>query len=53
GMTIHAWGGVAPNPLPLSEQIRHIRHCKPALQRWKKAQVLIIDEGVFPNRSSS
>ncbi|KAJ6448322.1 hypothetical protein C8R47DRAFT_1085038 [Mycena vitilis] len=47
GMTIHAWGGVAPNPLPLSEQIRHIRHCKPALQDGKKPKCLLLMKVFF------
>ncbi len=45
GMTIHSWGGVAPNCNDLSLLIKHIKTRQPALQRWKKTKVLIIDEG--------
>ncbi|KAI3609614.1 mitochondrial dna helicase [Moniliophthora roreri] len=44
GMTIHSWGAVSPNCQDMGSMIRCIRTCKPALQRWKKTKVLIIDE---------
>lgn len=44
GQTIHAWGAVAPTVDDLDNLIKCIRTCRPALQRWKKAKVLIIDE---------
>jgi len=47
-MTIHSWGAVSPNCQDLDSVIKCIRTCKPALQRWKKAKVLIIDEGTSP-----
>ena len=45
GMTIHSWGAVTPGQNDLDKQIRCIRTCKPALNRWKTTKVLIIDEG--------
>ncbi|KAJ7233252.1 hypothetical protein C8J57DRAFT_1250106 [Mycena rebaudengoi] len=36
GMTIHSWGAIS---------LRCICHCKPALDCWTQAQVLIVDEG--------
>lgn len=47
GMTIHAWGAVAPNSTNVDTLISYIKKCKPALHRWKSTQVLIIDEGSF------
>ncbi|EEB92484.1 hypothetical protein MPER_08997, partial [Moniliophthora perniciosa FA553] len=44
GMTIHSWGAVSPNCQDMDSMIKCIRTCKPALQRWKKTKVLIIDE---------
>ena len=44
-MTIHSWGAVTPGQKDLDKQIRCIRTCKPALNRWKTTKVLIIDEG--------
>ncbi|KAK0200720.1 PIF1-like helicase-domain-containing protein [Desarmillaria ectypa] len=51
GQTLHAWGAVAPTVDDLDNLIKCIRTCRPALQRWKKAKVLIIDESasVFSN----
>ncbi|KAJ6510266.1 hypothetical protein C8R47DRAFT_965040 [Mycena vitilis] len=46
GMTIHAWGAVSPTPTDFDFQISCIKKCRPALQRWQKTQVLIVDEGV-------
>ncbi|KAJ7283317.1 hypothetical protein C8J57DRAFT_1053441, partial [Mycena rebaudengoi] len=45
GMTVHAWGAVAPVTTNFDFQIACIKKCRPALQRWNKAKVLIIDEG--------
>lgn len=44
-MTIHSWGAVTPGNNNIDSQIRCIRTCKPALQRWKNVKVLIVDEG--------
>ena len=46
GMTIHSWGAVTPGSCDIDNQIKCIRTCKPALQRWKNVKVLIIDEGI-------
>ncbi|KAJ7587906.1 hypothetical protein C8J56DRAFT_785855, partial [Mycena floridula] len=47
GQTIHSWGAVSPFDQPFSSVIKCIRTCKPALYRWQKAKVLIIDEGEY------
>lgn len=44
-MTIHSWGAIAPKQDDFDNHIKHIRRCKPALNRWKATKVLIIDEG--------
>lgn len=44
GMTVHSWGAVTPGSNDIDSQIKCIRTCKPALQRWKNVKVLIIDE---------
>ena len=44
-MTIHSWGAVTPGQTDLDKQIKCIRKCKPALNRWKTTKVLVIDEG--------
>ncbi|KAF7301269.1 ATP-dependent DNA helicase PIF1 [Mycena indigotica] len=44
GMTIHAWGAVAPTQTEFEFQVSCIRKCRPALQRWQKTKVLVIDE---------
>ncbi|TFY81866.1 hypothetical protein EWM64_g2151 [Hericium alpestre] len=44
GMTIHAWGAIAPTVTDIDNLIKCIRTAKPALQRWKNTRVLIIDE---------
>jgi ATP-dependent DNA helicase PIF1 len=51
GMTIHSWGAVTPGQNDLDKQVRRIRTCKPALNRWKTTKVLIVDEGkyLFPS----
>lgn len=46
-MTIHSWGAVAPNSTNVDTLISYIKKCKPALQRWKNTQVLVIDEGMY------
>ena len=45
GITIHSWGAVTPGQHDIDRQIRCIKTCKPAFQRWKATKVLIIDEG--------
>lgn len=45
GMTVHSWGAVTPGNNDTDSQIRFIRTCKPALQRWKNVKIMIIDEG--------
>jgi len=45
GMTVHSWGAVAPGQNDIEKQIKNIRSCKPALNRWKTTKVLVIDEG--------
>jgi ATP-dependent DNA helicase PIF1 len=47
GMTIHAWGAVAPTCSNIDTLISYIKTCKPALHRWKNTQVLVIDEGQY------
>ncbi|KAI6148005.1 hypothetical protein BKA82DRAFT_164641 [Pisolithus tinctorius] len=50
-MTVHSWGAVTPGSNDIDSQIKCIRTCKPALQRWKNVKVLIIDEGsIHPRR---
>ncbi|KAN0079812.1 PIF1-like helicase domain containing protein [Tylopilus felleus] len=44
GMTVHSWGAVTPGNNDTDSQIRFIRTCKPALQRWKNVKIMIIDE---------
>ncbi|KAF7313381.1 ATP-dependent DNA helicase PIF1 [Mycena chlorophos] len=44
GMTLHAWGAISPTPTNFELQVSCIRKCRPALQRWQKTKVLIIDE---------
>ncbi|KAI0049474.1 hypothetical protein FA95DRAFT_854450 [Auriscalpium vulgare] len=44
GMTIHSWGAVAPTVESVDKLISYIRKARPALQRWKTTQVLVIDE---------
>lgn len=45
GQTIHAWGAIAPTVEDVNKLERDIRCAKPALARWKKTVVLVIDEG--------
>ena len=51
-MTIHSWGAVTPGQADLDKQIKCIRKCKPALNRWKTTKVLVIDEGEHLNPQS-
>ncbi|KAI0062545.1 hypothetical protein BV25DRAFT_643764 [Artomyces pyxidatus] len=44
GMTIHSWGAIAPTVESVDKLISYIRKARPALQRWKATQILIIDE---------
>ncbi|KAF7331703.1 ATP-dependent DNA helicase PIF1 [Mycena kentingensis (nom. inval.)] len=44
GMTLHAWGAIAPTPTEINHQVSCIKKCRPALQRWQKTKVLVIDE---------
>ncbi|KAI6041828.1 hypothetical protein EDC04DRAFT_2565165, partial [Pisolithus marmoratus] len=53
GMTIHSWGAVTPGSNNIDSQIKCIRTCKPALQRWKNVKVLIIDEGSIHPRCTN
>lgn len=47
GMTIHSWGAVSPTVSKVDQQIRCIKTCRPAFQRWKKTKVLVIDESSY------
>ncbi|KAJ7080478.1 PIF1-like helicase-domain-containing protein [Mycena crocata] len=44
GMTIHSWGAITPNGMDFDRQVSCIKINKPALQRWRKTRVLVIDE---------
>ncbi|VDB85347.1 unnamed protein product [Peniophora sp. CBMAI 1063] len=44
GQTIHAWGAISPTVEDMNKLERDIRCAKPALARWKKTVVLVIDE---------
>ncbi|SJL04598.1 uncharacterized protein ARMOST_07966 [Armillaria ostoyae] len=44
GLTLHAWGMISPTSFNVDYHLKHIRHSKPALQRWQMAKVLVIDE---------
>ena len=52
GMTIHSWGVVSPSQDDLNKQIKCIQGCKPALNQWRKTQVLIVNEGEHLNSQS-
>ena len=45
GQTIHAWGAISPTVEDVNKLERDIRTAKPALARWKKTVVLVIEEG--------
>jgi hypothetical protein len=44
-MTLHSWGAIAPSVDNVDKLLSYIRTARPALTRWKKTQILIIDEG--------
>ncbi|KAI0292857.1 PIF1-like helicase-domain-containing protein [Russula brevipes] len=44
GMTLHSWGAIAPSVDDLDRLLSYIRTARPALLRWKRTQILIIDE---------
>jgi ATP-dependent DNA helicase PIF1 len=45
GMTLHSWGAIAPSVDDVEKLLSYIRTARPALLRWKRTQILIIDEG--------
>lgn len=45
GMTLHSWGAIAPSVDNVDKLLSYIKTARPALMRWKRAQILIIDEG--------
>lgn len=45
GMTLHSWGAIAPSVDSVDKLISYIKTARPALSRWRKTQILIIDEG--------
>jgi ATP-dependent DNA helicase PIF1 len=45
GMTLHSWGAIAPSVDNIDKLLSYIKTARPALMRWKKTQILIIDEG--------
>jgi hypothetical protein len=44
-MTLHSWGAIAPSVDSVDKLISYIKVARPALLRWKRTQILIIDEG--------
>ena len=44
-MTLHSWGAIAPSVDSVDKLISYIKTARPALLRWRKTQILIIDEG--------
>jgi len=44
-MTLHSWGAIAPSVDDVGKLLSYIRTARPALLRWKRTQILIIDEG--------
>lgn len=44
GQTLHSWAGIGLGKKPVEELIREIKRNKRALSRWKKVEMLIIDE---------
>jgi hypothetical protein len=44
-MTLHSWGAIAPSVDNVDRLLSYIKTARPALMRWKKTQILIIDEG--------
>ena len=51
-MTLHSWGAIAPSVDSVDKLISYIKTARPALLRWRKTQILIIDEGT-PLRHAS
>jgi ATP-dependent DNA helicase PIF1 len=45
GMTLHSWGAIAPSVDNVDKLLSYIKTARPALMRWKRTQILIIDEG--------
>lgn len=45
-MTLHSWGAIAPSVDDVGKLLSYIRTARPALLRWKRTQILIIDEGM-------
>ncbi|KAF8491850.1 hypothetical protein F5888DRAFT_953826 [Russula emetica] len=44
GMTLHSWGAIAPSVDNVDKLLSYIKTARPALMRWKRTQILIIDE---------
>jgi ATP-dependent DNA helicase PIF1 len=44
-MTLHSWGAIAPSVDSIDKLLSYIKTARPALMRWKRTQILIIDEG--------
>ena len=51
-MTLHSWGAIAPSVDKIDKLISYIRTARPALLRWKRTQILIIDEGTPSHHES-
>jgi hypothetical protein len=51
GMTLHSWGAIAPSIDNVDKLLSYIKTARPALMRWKRTQILIIDEGTATFRS--
>lgn len=45
-MTLHSWGAIAPSVDNTDKLISYIKTARSALLRWKRTQILIIDEGM-------
>jgi len=52
-MTLHSWGAIAPSVDNIDKLISYIKTARPALMRWKRTQILIIDEGTATFRYAS
>lgn len=44
-MTLHSWGAIAPSVDNVDKLLSYIKTARPALMRWRRTQILIIDEG--------
>jgi len=55
GMTLHSWGAIAPSVGDVDKLISYIKTARPALLRWRRTEVLIIDEGpsFYPARRTA